>query len=81
MFLREKYKKVIAEKVVQFIENNYQKIMNMDIFGYIGVWDSFLQANTTVHQRFCFNLYDMNNKNNISEHDLFQLLQLTTVTY
>ena len=66
-FLRERYKRTLAERILGFIEKNYQKILNIDAMAYIAVLDQFLQAGMHTHLRFCFHLFDLSNKGNVSE--------------
>eukprot|EP00347_Sterkiella_histriomuscorum_P002947 403366184 len=84
-YLSRRYKKQIADKIINFLDSSNQNFHNLDIYHYLkivddmihGINQNFNSSSSQVNNKLLdltFSVFDIGSKGRICEHDVFQIM-------
>ena len=74
-FLQKRYTGPVGERIMLYLENQFQSLYRIDIHGFCNVIREFLNAGAESYKKLLFSCLSLQNQGRICEHDLFQLIE------
>ena len=74
-FLQDRYSKYVGDRILLFLENQFNSLYRIDYNGFLGVILDFLNAGPECHKKMVFACLSIQNPGRICEHDIFTLLE------
>jgi hypothetical protein len=74
-FLQERYSRQVGDKILAFMESEYQSFYNIGFHSFLGVISDFLNDGSETYRKMLFDCLSLNNAGRICEHDIFTLLE------
>lgn len=74
-FLTDRYSQPIGEKMLTFLENNFNSLYQIDYSSFLQIITDLLNQGPTCYQKFVFACIAQNNPGLICEHDMFAILE------
>ena len=74
-FLQERYSRQVGEKILSFMESEYQSFYNIGFNSFLTVLSDFLNDGPDTYRKMLFECLSLSNPGRICEHDIFTLLE------
>ena len=74
-FLQQRYSSQVGEKLLAFMESEYQSFYNIGFQSFLTVLSEFLNDGPETYRKMLFDCISLSNPGRICEHDIFTLLE------
>jgi len=72
----DRYSQVVGERILSFLESQFNSLYQIDFSGFLQVLTDFLNAGPESYRKFVFICMGLTNPGIICEHDLFTILEI-----
>ena len=74
-FLQNRYSEIVGEKIINFLESQFQSLYRIDYNGFLQVITDLLNLGPEGYQKLVFSCFSQKNPGIICEHDIFTIIE------